>query len=280
MAYGTLLLHLDGRTDCDARIDSAVHLACRFESHLVGLSASGRRPFARSPGARLLRGDDLAAALERAHLLAEARAAHFEQRAHASALRSHETIVDDDDDAAALVRHGLCCDVVILGRPDPAEPDHVRVSTQFELALLHGAPPALVLPRAAAYATVGDRILVGWNGTRECSRAVAAAMPLLQQAQNVQVLHAQTPLDVVEDRSSPRAERVHDWLAHNGVRADVHLQSTADDAGTALLACAKHMGADLVVMGAWGRMRWSERLFGGVTRTMLGHAAPALLLAH
>jgi nucleotide-binding universal stress UspA family protein len=280
MAYGTLLVHLDDDPHCDARIDCAIHLAGRFRSRVVGLSASGRTPFAQSPGAAMLRRGELSAALAAAGELAEARARHFDERLQAAvAVESHEAFVDDDDDAPALVRHGLCSDLVILGLPDPAGRDPARRRAQFELALLHGAPPALVLPPAPTRTAVGHRILVAWNGSRECARAVAAALPLLQRADEVQLLQCDTPLDVVDAEASPGVDRIRDWLARDGVRAGMRRVSTGDDAGTALLAHARDTGADLLAMGAWGHMRWSERLFGGATRTVLAHTKIALLLA-
>jgi nucleotide-binding universal stress UspA family protein len=40
------------------------------------------------------------------------------------------------------------------------------------------------------------------------------------------------------------------------------------------------MGAGLLVMGAFGRSRLRETLFGGVTRHLLSHSRTPLLLAH
>jgi nucleotide-binding universal stress UspA family protein len=280
MALGTLLLHLDGGPHRDAHIDLAIHLAHRHASHLVGVSASGRTPFSDSVGAQLLQREQLAAALAAAHALAEGRAQHFDERVRAAATPcSHEAIVDDDDDAPALVRHGLCCDLAMLCLPDPAALDGARARAQLELALLHGAPPALVLPHAPASPAIGRRILVAWNGSRESARAVAAALPLLQRAEVVQVVQCETPLDQPGGDRAPGADRVRDWLARDGVRADARLLSTGEDAGRALLLHARDAGADLLVMGAWGRMRWSERLFGGVTRTLLARTTVPLLLA-
>jgi nucleotide-binding universal stress UspA family protein len=48
--------------------------------------------------------------------------------------------------------------------------------------------------------------------------------------------------------------------------------------GDVLLAEAAAFGADLVVMGAFGHSRLSERVFGGVTRTALLEAALPVLV--
>jgi nucleotide-binding universal stress UspA family protein len=50
--------------------------------------------------------------------------------------------------------------------------------------------------------------------------------------------------------------------------------------GAALLGRARELGADLLVMGGYGRSRVSELVFGGVTRTVLGQYDLPVLLAH
>jgi nucleotide-binding universal stress UspA family protein len=279
MTYATLLLHLDDCPHAAARLDMAIHLACRFESHLVGVSASGNTSFKASAGAGLLGRDQLAGALAAARRLAEDRARHFLERARASGVPSSEAVVDDRDDALAIVHHGLCSDLVILGQPDPRQDDHVRVRAQFEQALLDGAPPALVLPHTGLRSELGCRVLVAWNDSRECARAVAAAMPLLRRAEQVHVVQCDSPVESVAGADQPRIERVREWLVRDGVAADAWLCATDTDAGSAILTRARECGADLVVMGAWGRSRWSERVFGGATRTMLARMAVPVLMA-
>jgi nucleotide-binding universal stress UspA family protein len=281
MSYATLLLHLDDGPHAAARIDMGIHLACRFESHLVGVSASGNASFKTSAGAALLGRDQLAGALAAGRRLAEDRSRHFLERARASGVPSCEALVDDRDDGAAIVHHGLCSDLVILGQPDPRQDDHGRARAQFEQALLDGAPPALVLPHDGLRTELGCRVLVAWNDSREAARAIAAAMPLLRRAEQVHVVQCDSPLERLAgaDAERPRIERVREWLVRNGVAADAWLCASDTDAGSALLTRARECGADLIVMGAWGRSRWSERVFGGATRTMLARMTVPVLMA-
>ena len=53
-----------------------------------------------------------------------------------------------------------------------------------------------------------------------------------------------------------------------------------DDVGAALLQAARAAGADLLVMGGYGRSRLRELVLGGVTRHVLTHAQLPVLLAH
>jgi hypothetical protein len=39
MPYKTILVHVDNGKYCPARLDMAIHLARRFDAHLVGLHA-------------------------------------------------------------------------------------------------------------------------------------------------------------------------------------------------------------------------------------------------
>jgi len=52
------------------------------------------------------------------------------------------------------------------------------------------------------------------------------------------------------------------------------------DAGAALLDSAAALRADLLVMGAYGRNRFSEWIFGGATRHVLRHAGIPVLMRH
>ena len=72
------------------------------------------------------------------------------------------------------------------------------------------------------------------------------------------------------------------YLARHGVSTDLNLlPATGGKAQDLIMGFARDRGAKLVVMGAYGRSRMREFLFGGVTRFFLTEpGAPALLLAH
>jgi nucleotide-binding universal stress UspA family protein len=52
------------------------------------------------------------------------------------------------------------------------------------------------------------------------------------------------------------------------------------DLGERLLALAENMGAELLVMGCYGRGRTRELVLGGVTRTVLKSMSLPVLMAH
>jgi nucleotide-binding universal stress UspA family protein len=62
--------------------------------------------------------------------------------------------------------------------------------------------------------------------------------------------------------------------------ADLTLLLRDNDVGTTLIAEARRLKADLIVMGAYGHSRVREWLLGGATYTLLHKAPVPLLIAH
>ncbi|MFP3277684.1 MAG: universal stress protein, partial [Paraburkholderia sp.] len=50
--------------------------------------------------------------------------------------------------------------------------------------------------------------------------------------------------------------------------------------GETLLSEAADLGADLLVMGAYGHPRWRELVMGGATRTVLKSMTVPVLMSH
>ncbi len=71
------------------------------------------------------------------------------------------------------------------------------------------------------------------------------------------------------------------YLSRHAIHATLRSEARGAETTEELLArMVRETGAGLLVMGAFGRSRLRETLFGGVTRYMLDSAAVPLLLAH
>ena len=69
-------------------------------------------------------------------------------------------------------------------------------------------------------------------------------------------------------------------LARHGVKVSVdRLPSSGQFVATVLKQHATDMDADLIVMGGYGHSRLRERIFGGVTRSMLDEPVLPMLMA-
>jgi len=281
MTFGTMTLYLDGGPAAAAQAEAGVRLARSQGSHLVGLAVTGNELFETSLGAGLLPRHELNAALAAARRRAQAIADAFAGQAAGLGSPSHETAIDDRDAAAALARSSLFCDLVVLPRPASDSPVLNWTRRDLEQALVDLASPAIVLPARPVAAEIGRHVVIAWKPERPCALALAAALPLLKSAARVTLVHVDSPFDgVLRVPARDDVERACTRLRRDGVTAIARFIQSSDDAAEVLLEQIRSEGADLVVMGAWGRPRWSERAFGGCTRTLLSELEIASFTAH
>ncbi|MGF1607878.1 MAG: universal stress protein [Kiloniellales bacterium] len=168
-------------------------------------------------------------------------------------------------------RAGRLFDLIVVERP-PEEEDS-RYPLVLEAALFDSGRPILLAPSSAP-ATVGKRIVVIWNNTKESAEALAAVLPFGQQAESLQVL-------TVKDGITADPAEVKSYLALHDITAEaVTLEPDHRPLGEQLLKEAEARDADLLVMGAYGHSRLREMVLGGVTRSVVGEAAVPVLMAH
>lgn len=184
--------------------------------------------------------------------------------------------VAENEVGETLMLHARHASLAIVGPPARRLGAATSLSLSEDVILASGRP-SLLLPIDWPPERIGRRIVVGWNAGREATAAIAAAMPFLVAAQDVRVV-------VVPDArtrglygADPGAD-IAQHLVRHGVPVTLE-QREGEDAGAALLERCGDVDADMLVMGAVGRSRISEFVFGGATRTVLGAAALPVLLA-
>jgi nucleotide-binding universal stress UspA family protein len=64
------------------------------------------------------------------------------------------------------------------------------------------------------------------------------------------------------------------------VRAQVRAFAPKNDYGANILAEARSLQADIIVMGAWGHSRIAQLVLGGTTRHLFQNSDLPLLVAH
>jgi nucleotide-binding universal stress UspA family protein len=127
---------------------------------------------------------------------------------------------------------------------------------------------------------MGRNVLVAWNGSREATRAVNDALPILERAEKVTVL-AVNPRKGGGDHGDIPSADIALHLARHGVKAEAsQTVSNELEVGDTILSRLADFGSDLVVMGAYGHSRMRELLMGGVTRELLQHMTVPVLLSH
>src|SRR3954470_7271724 len=182
-----------------------------------------------------------------------------------------DELVEDD----ALGCRGRAFDLIVIGRPGAGR-DEPRMATVEAALFGSGRPVLLVPPTAPEAATLGETIVVSWNGSTETARAVSFAMPLLLKARQVIVLTVKGA--TVE---GPSGAEIAATLRLHGVTASALThEDERRSPGAAILAQARALGADLLVKGAYTQSRLRQMIFGGPTQHILEHADLPVLLAH
>lgn len=139
--------------------------------------------------------------------------------------------------------------------------------------------PCVLLPKRCTRLPPFERIVVGWNGSPQATRAIHAAMPFLRNANEVWILDG-TDGDGNGNSDIPRFDPYR-FLAQHGVTA--HQRRFDRDVGIVggvLIWEAQQLRADLFVLGAFSHSRLRERVAGGVFRCMLENAKIPMLLQH
>ena len=145
--------------------------------------------------------------------------------------------------------------------------------------VLHSARPTLILPYAGRVTSLGSKVMVAWDDSPEAARALSDALPLLRRAARVQVVAWHETDD--DDRAlRRRLDDVHRWLMWQGVSAEVAVETTEIGIAEAMLSRAAELEVDLIVMGAYGHARWTERVLGGATRGLLAAMTVPVLMSH
>jgi nucleotide-binding universal stress UspA family protein len=166
---------------------------------------------------------------------------------------------------------GRVFDLITVERPSKLAS---LAEATLEDALFESGRPVLMAP-PTPLATIGERVLVAWNGSTETARTVAFAMPLLKRARQVTVIGA--PRGMVPGPSA--AELAHNLRRH-GLAVE-HREAGADrQPGPAFLEEAAALGADLLVKGAYTQSRLRQMILGGATSHILARAELPILMAH
>jgi len=271
-----VMVPVDGSAADDARLAAANQIAEAFHSQITGLFLN-ILPMLIVP-------EDGVGAARAAELLEKARAAADRIEARLTErlarlqkpmqLRRFDILKEAVGDVAA--REARTADAFVALRPNGAlsEPEHL-----VEGVLFGSGRHIFLVPRRKPAKVTFDRVLVAWNGSRESARALAEARPYLHKAKAAVVV-------VVDDEPPTEGQAVLgkdavEHLKHHHIKATLHHARLQDhDVGKTLVAEARRLQADLIVMGGYGHSRLREFLLGGATYELLHKAPIPLLLAH
>lgn len=172
-----------------------------------------------------------------------------------------------------VAREGRLADLIVL--PSAVDSDDSRRERAIERAIFDSGRPLLLVPGGREFRPI-RHVVILWNASAQSARAVEGVMPLLSQAETVDVMWVDE--DIEEDSVQTGLPR---YLAWHGIESSTVRQKPDDRLiGETLLEEAEKRGADLVVMGAYTHSRLREFVLGGVTQHVLENAAGPIFMAH
>jgi nucleotide-binding universal stress UspA family protein len=245
-------------------VNAGIDLARRFDAVLIGFCAADMRtPSAVPVGGSLAvdawqrMRDDLEARFEEARREFDRLAAGTIK----TQWRSHR-----QNPTQALIDAARLADLVVMAAAERKAGEGHRIADPASVVLHAGRPLLVIAGKAERLAT--KAITVAWKDTREARRAVADAVPLLAEADEVTVVTVAAKADRALRQS---VDDVASYLASHGAKARAELVERADEVA-GLLDFIVAARPDLVVSGAYGHSRLREWAFGGVTRSLLDEA--------
>lgn len=273
-----IVVQMDATPAASRRLDLALCLAERSEAHVVGLYVDSFEQM-------LMYSDIYAVASLMEVVAAEAARdagasrARFDQAVAGRAVTTEWREVKGLTDRK-LAEHGRYADLIVLGQNDPDEPSTGSAARVPEQVPLSSGKPCLIVPYKPCPPSFGEHVLVCWDGSREASRAVADALPLLRAAKQVTVAQIKAATgDPFAGGLDLAAFSTH--LARHGIKLQVRTEAAEGrTVAQALLSMAQSLGADLMVMGAYGHTRLRELVMGGVTRDILVQMTVPVLMSH
>lgn len=280
MACKSLLTVVTSAAAVPSQIDAAVALARREDAHLdvlclgIDRTMSGYYYIGAAPLAPVMVQETLDQARDEA--LAVEAAVRDQLRPEEIRWAVDTAIAQMGMASGQIAQLSRFADLVLLPKPygKDSAPDEEMI---VEAALFEGRAPVLLLPPGKVDAGYGKRIMIAWNQSDQAMNAVRAALPFLKSASRVDVAIVD-PSDHGPERSDPGG-LLSQYLARHGVRTEVSvLARTLPHVGQVLCRHVEDVGADMIVMGAYGHSRFREAILGGTTRDLF-EAAPVPVFA-
>jgi nucleotide-binding universal stress UspA family protein len=279
MAFKDIIVFVDSASSSIHRLRIAADLAQRYAAHLIGVYLV---PAIRNVHDGFARGEAAMRAVGERRRQEEERSVlevgrQFAELARNDDIQAEFRLILDSEGDQNVALNSLYADLVIVGQTEPhGLPQHWLP----DRLLLASGVPVLVVPNEWTSDTIGGRIVIAWNASKEARRAITDALPLLSTAHSVKILIVDAAGNPDRHGEEPGAN-IARHLARHGAKVEVE-QVSSNDAPIAeiVLDAAGGDKADLIVMGAHSHSRSRQLLLGSVTRAILKDATVPVLMAH
>ncbi|WP_404379839.1 universal stress protein [Caenispirillum salinarum] len=276
MSYRHIFVHLDSSEHCEKRVVPTLVMAQRFGAHVTAVfsQVDGVIPDYGIPEG-LPKTTAAVGGWVVDKFAQRAREADVRFNADVANLGSAATVIEETTEAARNA------DLAVIGQHDPHNMLGETPEDLVDHVILDSARPVLVIPYAGLFYDIGRRVLVGWNGTREATRALNDGMPLISGAEEVRLLTVQPPKEMTKPFEELQGRLMHHLKVH-GIEPKLLREPKSSDMSVANLLVSRitDYGCDLLVLGGYGHYGFPAVLRGGVTRGLLKQTTVPTLLSH
>jgi len=273
MQYKDILLYIDDGKSNAARVEAVFGLARDHGATVTGVTlAPIGAAKANIVGAH---------ATDNCDQNAENRINDFMEQAKASGIsvRSHIISSQESEVPRKIAQYARNFDLVVLRQSNPSGEDASLVEEVAEQVILLSGRPVFFMPYIGAHRLPFKKGAVAWDGTPAASRALHDALPLLVGLDEVMILIIEGKKKTA--RGELLANDLTDHLKSHGVNAVVNRQTAGTfDVPTIILNEISDNDIDVLVMGGYGTPSIKQKIFGGVTQTLLGSMTVPVVMSH
>lgn len=275
MQLKDILVYLDDGASNVERVKTAFSLAKVHEARLTGVTLASIKP-------AHLKTSNAKARVKISEQEASKRAAEFLELAKQQDILVETRVIHGDESVAArkMAQFARNFDLVILRQANPNKPNFSMVEEVAQQVIQLSGRPVFFMPYIGAHRIPCKKALIAWDGTPTATRAVHDALPLIKSIDEVIILVVKEGKKKTA-RGELLADDLSDHLQRHGVNARVkRMNAGTFDVPTVILNQIAENDIDLLVMGGYGTPSLKQKIFGGVTRTLLTSMTIPVVMSH
>ena len=274
MKYKDIMVYIDDGASNKERIKAAISLAKAQGARLTGVTMASIEP-------EHLKVSDKKTRAIMCEQEAYKRVEKFAKKAQKEGIEVATSVVKGNDGNASkkLAQFARNFDLVILRQANSKYKNADLVKEIASQVLLLSGRPVFFMPYIGAHRIPCEKAMIAWDGTPAATRAVHDVLPMLECIKEVQILVVQGKGKTA--KGELLADELASHLGRHGVNAKVKRVSAGTfDVATVILNELSENDMDLLVMGGYGTPSIKQKLFGGVTRTLLSTMIVPVVMSH
>lgn len=270
-----ILVYLDDGASNKERVITAISLAKVHQARLTGVTLASIKP----SHVKARDAKTLATICEQE---AHKRVDEFSQYVQQHELEVDSRVVHGDESLASrkIAQYARNFDLVILRQANPNNANFPIVEKVSEQVILLSGRPVFFMPYIGAHRIPCKKAMIAWDGSPTTTRAIHDSLALISKVEEVVILVVQQGKKKTA-KGELLADDLCSHLQRHGANTSVkRMNAGTFDVPTVLLNEIAENDIDLLVMGGYGTPSLQQKIFGGVTRTLLSSMIIPVIMSH